>query len=57
MAKKSKKPAPSRRPQDRAKPAAPAPAAKGPHYELGYLYGQLGNAIKAAISQPSPKKK
>jgi hypothetical protein len=57
MAKKSKKPAPSRRPQDRAKPAAPAPAAKGPHYELGYLYGQLGNAIKAAISQQSPKKK
>jgi hypothetical protein len=54
MAKKSKKlvakPAPNK-----AKPAAAAP--KGPHYELGYLYGQLGNAIKAALSQQSPKKK
>jgi hypothetical protein len=51
MAKKSKKPAP------KAKPAAPAPAAKGPHYELGYLYGQLGNAIRAALDRQSPKKK
>jgi hypothetical protein len=47
MAKKSKKPA--AKPAPKAKPA-PA-AVKGPHYELGYLYGQLGNAIKAALEK------
>jgi hypothetical protein len=47
MAKKSKKPA---KPAPKAKPA-PAPAAKSPDYQLGYLYGQLGNAIKAALDR------
>jgi hypothetical protein len=45
MAKKSKKPA--------AKKPAPKDPVRLPkvHYELGYLYGQLSNAIKAALEK------
>ena len=45
----------SKQPTKKPAPKAPAPVKKGPAYDLGYMYGQLGNAIKAAHADKGKK--